>query len=73
MTSAIQQLQHDISERDTKDALRIVEVAITLAAIPGMLSPAARDLATIRLRELIHLHPRAGEVLAAVVAHLESY
>ncbi len=73
MTNTILVLQHEISVRDNSDALRIVEVAVTLAAIPGMMSPAARELAATRLREMIHLHPSAAEVLAAIITHLESY
>lgn len=71
--SPVAKAQHTVSANDQHDALRIVEAAVTLAAIPGMASPAARELATTRLREMIANHPRNGELLAAVVQHVESY
>ena len=73
MTNAIKQLKHQPSDHDIVDALRIVEASVTLAAIPGMASPTARELAIVRLREMIAHHPRSADVLAAVVQHLESY
>lgn len=73
MTNTSEKLQQEISARDAQDALRIVEAAVTLGAIPGMLSPAARELATVRLRELMANYPRSAELFAAVVQHLESF
>ncbi len=58
---------------DRDDALRVIEAAVTVAAIPGLMSPVALELAARRLRELATAHPRTAEILAAVVLHLESY
>ncbi len=71
--NAVKQARLALSERDRQDALRIVEAATALAAIPGMMSPEAREMAAVRLRELSTHHPRAAEMFAAVVMHLESY
>ncbi len=58
---------------EERDALRIVHAASAVAALPGMVSSAARDLAARRLREMMHTHPSKSDVLAAIVVHLESY
>jgi hypothetical protein len=71
--NAIKKIDHIITERDRQDALRFVEAATLLAALPGMMSPAAREMASVRLRELSTHHPRCSEAFAAIVAHLESY
>lgn len=70
MSQAIKKLQRDISDGDRRDALRIVESAVTLVALPGLASPIARELAATRIRELISNHPAAAELLASVVAHI---
>lgn len=62
-----------LAEHDQQDALRIVAAATTIAAIPGMVSVAAREAAATRLREMAHQHPRSAATLAAIVQHLESY
>ena len=58
---------------DRDDALRVIEASTTIAAIPGLMSPVARDQAAPRLRELATAHPRSAEIFSAVVQHLESY
>lgn len=72
MNQPVKKLQRQISEGDQRDALRMVEAAVTLVALPGLASPAARELAATRIRELIANHPAASELLAAVVIHIES-
>ena len=72
MIQPIKKLQLTISEGDQRDALRLVESAVTLVALPGLASPVARELAATRIRELIANHPAACELLAAVVTHIES-
>lgn len=72
MNQAVKNLQQALSERDKHDALRLVESAVTLVALPGLTSAAARELAAIRIRELMSNHPGATELLAAVVLHIES-
>lgn len=71
--NAVKQAEQRISEHDKQDALRLVETAVTLAALPGMASQAARELAVTRIRALMSNHPRSAEVLAAIVTHIESY
>jgi len=61
------------SEQEQQDALRIVEAAVIMAALPGVATPLARDLASRRLREMTMNHPSAAELFAAVVTHIESY
>lgn len=72
MTQAINKLQQRISDHDKHDAVRLVECAVTLVALPGLASPGARELAATRIRELMANHPGAAELLAAVVLHIES-
>ncbi len=65
-----------VTESDQRDALRVIECATVLACLPGLMSPAARDLVTVRLRELSANHPNhpcAHEVFATIIMHLESY
>lgn len=59
--------------QDRNDALRVIEAAATIAAIPGLMSPESRALAARRLREMASAHPRSAEIFAAVVQHLESF
>jgi len=69
----ISAVTQSIAERDSADALRLIEAATFVAGMAGLASPQARELAGRRLRELACLHPRSAEVFASVVAHLESY
>ncbi len=62
-----------LTDRDRQDALRLIETSLLVAALPGMISPEARELAASHLRQSMHSHPSKADILAAIVAHLESY
>ena len=63
----------NLLRHDESDAARIVSAAAVFAAMPGMVSGEARDMALSRLRDMADRHPRAAEVLHAMVRHIESY
>jgi len=69
--SAVADAQLLISSRDEQDAIRLVGAAVQVAAIPGIMSVRARDLAAVRIRNLAANHPRSAEIFAAIVQHLE--
>lgn len=69
----IAQIETNILRHDESDAARIVSAAVTLAALPGVVSGDARELALSRLRDMSTRHPRAAEVLHAMVQYIESY
>ncbi len=69
MTSAA--VTRALLTHDEQDALRIVDLAVTLAAMPSFVSAEASALARTRLRQLAHDNPGSVEVLAAIEQHLE--
>jgi hypothetical protein len=71
--TALKQAEQAILNLDEQDALRVIHAASTIAAIPGLISSAARARAATRLREMMHAHPSKAEIFAAIVQHLESY
>jgi len=64
---------HILQDKDVLDSTRIVQVAVTIVALPSVVSAQARALARTRLRQLAYDHPGSAELLAAIVQHLESY
>ena len=73
MSAAVRHAEVAVLALDEQDALRVVEAVVTFAAMPGIISPEAREIAIVRLRGLAIHHPRMAEIFAAVVDHLESY
>lgn len=57
---------------DESDALRLIEASIVLAALPTIVSQAARDTAAIHLRGVIDRTPGADPLLHHIVRHLEN-
>lgn len=69
----IKRSQQRIINHDTQDALRIVQAAAVVAALPGIMSRSARDGAAAKLRLMAHDHPDRADVLLAIVNHLEEH
>lgn len=62
-----------ISSHDNVDALRIINAAVAIVAIPGFVSSAAREMAVTRLREMSSAHPGNGELWYQIISHIEGH
>lgn len=60
-------------QSDAHDAARLVEAAVAAAALPGILSAAAREQAATRLRSLASENPMCSGVIWEIVRHLEQF